>query len=179
MNERMTKHRWFWAWEYEKEERWLNEMAAQGWVLAEVGFCRFTFARCEPGAYTVRLEMRPHDEQYLSFMEDTGAEYIGRCIRWVYFRRSSELGPFDLFSDLDSKLAHLRKIHQMLLIVGMLNLFAGILNLFIGVYSISVYHTRNAFVAVLNLLVCTVLMYGLGRLKEKIEYLERERLLRE
>ncbi len=179
MTERITKTRWFWAWEYEKEERWLNEMAADGWTLAEVGYCRFTFERSEPNAYTIRLEMHPHDEQYLSFMEDTGAEYIGRCLQWVYFRRRSELGAFDLFSDLDSKLTHLRKIHKTILIVGILNLFAGMLNLFVGLESTSVYRMNNACVAVLNLLVCTFLMYGLGRLKEKIDSLERERLLRE
>ena len=27
MSETKTLHKWFWVWEFEKEERWLNEMA--------------------------------------------------------------------------------------------------------------------------------------------------------
>ena len=40
---RLTKHRWYWVWEYEKEEQWLNQMAAQGWALVSVGYCRYEF----------------------------------------------------------------------------------------------------------------------------------------
>ena len=76
----MTKYRWFWVWDFEKEERWLNEMAANGWTLAEVGYCRYTFERTESNEYTVRLEMHPYDEDYINFMEQTGAEYIGRVL---------------------------------------------------------------------------------------------------
>ena len=57
--ERKTITRWFWVWQFEKEEEWLNEMAANGWVLESVGFCKYTFVRCEPGEYTVRTEMHP------------------------------------------------------------------------------------------------------------------------
>ena len=52
--ERKTITKWFWVWQFEKEEEWLNEMAANGWVLESVGFCRYSFVRCEPGEYTVR-----------------------------------------------------------------------------------------------------------------------------
>ena len=31
MSETKTLHRNFWVWEFEKEERWLNEMAQEGW----------------------------------------------------------------------------------------------------------------------------------------------------
>ena len=102
--ERKTITKWFWVWQYEDEEKWLNEMAAGGWVLESVGFCRYTFVRCEPGSYTVRTEMRPYDEQYVRFMEETGAEYVGRMMMWIYFRKKTEDGVFDLYSDIDSML---------------------------------------------------------------------------
>ena len=38
MTERMTVRKWFWVWDFEKEEDWLNEMAMNGWALASVGF---------------------------------------------------------------------------------------------------------------------------------------------
>ena len=37
--ERKTIRKWWWVWEVEKEEQWLNTMAAQGWVLDGAGFC--------------------------------------------------------------------------------------------------------------------------------------------
>lgn len=171
MSETLTKYRWFWVWDFEKEERWLNEMALKGWALMDVGFCRYTFEKTKSSEYTIRLEMHPFDEDYISFMEQTGAEYIGRFLQWVYFRKKSELGRFDIFSDLDSKIAHLDRIHKTVLMLGLANLFIGIANHFGG--------RINSYVAVLNLVVATLLMYGVGRLQGKIEYLENERSLRE
>ena len=40
--ERKTMTRWFWVWQFEKEEEWLNEMAASGWVLESVGSVSYT-----------------------------------------------------------------------------------------------------------------------------------------
>ena len=169
MSERMTVKKWIWVWDFDKEERWLNTMAQQGWVLDRLGFCRYEFVRCEPGEYIVRLEMREHDEGYLSFMADTGAEYVGRMVKWIYFRRKAEFGPFDIFSDLDSRLEHLKKISWMLRFVGFANLLIGLVN------------TLNPVVNMgwINLLCATLLMYALGRIEGKEEALERDRLLME
>ena len=167
MSERMTIKKWIWVWDFDKEEQWLNSMAQQGWVLDRVGFCRYEFVRCEPGEYIVRLEMREHDEGYLSFMSDTGAEYVGRVVKWIYFRRKAEFGPFDIFSDLDSRLEHLKRISSTLRVVGIANLVIGLAN------------SLNPVVNMgwINLLCATLLMYALGRIEGKEESLERERLL--
>ena len=103
MSERMTVKKWIWVWDFDKEEHWLNTMAQQGWVLDRLGFCRYEFVRCEPGEYIVRLEMREHDESYLSFMADTGAEYVGRMAKWIFFRRKTELGIANKASRIKSR----------------------------------------------------------------------------
>ena len=36
MAERKTVRKWFWVWDFDKEERWLNEMAMSGWLLVQV-----------------------------------------------------------------------------------------------------------------------------------------------
>ena len=92
MESRKTIQKWFWVWSFDKEEDWLNEMAMNGWVLDGIGLCTYHFVRCEPGEYSVRLEMHPYDEAYLSFMEETGAEYIGRMMMWIYFRKKPRTG---------------------------------------------------------------------------------------
>ena len=120
-----------------------------------------------------------NNESYVSFLEETGAEYIGRCLRWVYFRKKAELGPFDLFSDIDSKLSHLKRIETLLRILGVILLVSGLMNLFIAGTNNSSYDIFNAFVSASNLLVCALEMYGLGRIQGKKEDLERDRLLHE
>ena len=127
MENRKTISKWFWVWSFEKEEEWLNEMAMNGWVLESVGWCKYHFVRCEPGEYSVRLEMHPYDEAYLSFMKDTGAEYVGRMMMWIYFRKKTADGPFDLFSDIDSRISHLDKIGKMLTAASIILVIAVLL----------------------------------------------------
>ena len=167
--ERKTLRKWFWVWEFEKEEQWLNSMAQSGWLLDSVGRCKFRFVPCEPGTYAVRLEMRPSDAGYLDFMQQTGAEYVGRVVQWNYFRKKMEDGEFDLFSDLDSKIEHLKRIGKCLAGVSAANLLIGLVNTF----------NTTTNLGWINLLVATVLMYGLGRIHGKLEAMEKDRLLTE
>lgn len=169
MGERKTVRKWFWVWDFDKEERWLNEMALQGWVLDGIGFCTYHFKKCEPGEYAVRLEMRPHDDSYVAFMEETGAEFVGRFTMWIYFRKRVEDGAFDLYSDIDSKIAHLDRIGRVLAVIGGLNLLCAFMN------SVGV----GTWVGVLNTICATVLMYGLGRIHGKKESLQQARQLYE
>ncbi len=168
MESRKSIRKWFWVWDFEKEEEWLNEMAMNGWVLDGVGLCTYHFVRCQPGEYGVRLEMHPYDEAYLSFMKETGAEYIGRMMMWIYFRKKTAAGPFDLFSDIDSRIRHLDRIGKILGVIGGANLAIGVVNSFSPVH-----------LGWINLLCATLLMYSLGRIHGKKEALERERMLHE
>ena len=169
MAEMKTVRKWFWVWEFEKEDRWLNGMAQSGWVLEKVGFATYHFVPCEPGEYTVRLEMRGHDNEYLDLMRETGAEYIGRMAKWIFFRKKTADGPFDIFSDIDSRIGHLTKISRMLAAVSAANLAIGL----------SVAGGGHGGLSSVNLLCAALLMYALGRIHGKTEALKQERLLRE
>ena len=168
MSERKTVYKWFFVWDFDKEERWLNEMALAGWVLDSVGWCRYTFRACEPGEYTVRLEMHGYDPQYVDFMAESGAEYIGRVLQWLFFRKKAADGPFDIFSDIDSRVNHLERVSRMLIFVGLGNLLIGAVNAING-----------QKLGIINLLLASVLTYGLGRIHEKIQTLKRDRQLYE
>ncbi|MBQ3859711.1 MAG: DUF2812 domain-containing protein, partial [Clostridia bacterium] len=50
---RTTVRKWFWGWDFDKEEAWLNEMAAKGLALVSVGLGRYEFEETEPGEYRV------------------------------------------------------------------------------------------------------------------------------
>ena len=90
-------------------------------------------------------------------------------LQWVYFRKKLTDGPFDLFSDIDSRIRHLDRIGKSLLVVGIANLGVGIMN------SVQ----PNVRCGWINLLCATLLMYGLGRIHGKKEALEKERMVRE
>ena len=142
-------------------------MAAEGWTLQRVGWATYWFERTEPGEYEVRLECRKADDAYISFVQETGAEYLGRVFMWVYFRRKTELGEFELNSDLDSRIEQLTTIGRMLLLVGIGNLLIGLSNL------------RYNGVGVINLICAGFLAYAYGRIQGKKDELQRERQLHE
>lgn len=168
MSEKRTIVKWWWVWDFDKEEEWLNDMALQGWALCEVNWIRFTFEKTEPGEYAVRTEMRPADADYVRFLGETGAEFVGRCFQWIYVRKKTEDGPFELLSDIDSRVAHLERICRILSVFGFANLAIGIGN------------SMNGFrYGWINVACATVLMYALGRIQGKKEALQRERMVHE
>ena len=72
MSEEKVIRKWFWVWDFEKEERWLNTMAQSGWVLTKVGFCTYHFAPCQPGEYTIRLEVLKNELNRLRQLVSNG-----------------------------------------------------------------------------------------------------------
>lgn len=132
---RRKMFRWFWAWDFDKEEKWLNEMAVQGLALVSVGFCTYSFEPCVPGEYQVRLELlenlpgNAQSQRYLEFLEETGAEYLGNVMRWAYFRKRVRDGTFDLFSDNASRIVHLNRMLALLGVIGLME-FSMALNNF-------------------------------------------------
>ncbi len=169
--ERKTVRKWVWVWDFDKEEEWLENMAQNGWTLDGVGFCTYHFIKTEPGEYSVRFQCLPRAEEndeYASLMDDSGAERVGRMVQWVYYRKKTADGPFELFSDLDSRISHLDRIAKIILIIAIANLLIGLLNTF----------NPNNF-GWINLLCATLLTYALGRIHGKKEALEKERRFRE
>lgn len=116
--------KWFFAWDFDKEEKWLNEMAAKGLALVAVSGIFYTFEQSEPGEYGIRIELLnnlpsfPESEEYIRFLESTGAEHIGSTFRWVYFRKKKVNGTFDLFSDYDCRIRHLNRVLWLLVPIG-------------------------------------------------------------
>ena len=106
----ITKFKWYWAWQDEKEEAWLTEMAQNGFHLESIALPgQYTFRKGEPGNYVYRLDfqtMKAKDrESYLQLFADAGWEHIGDMGGWIYFRHlvnGSEIP--EIYSDLESKI---------------------------------------------------------------------------
>ena len=134
MAERFNRYRVFFFWDYEKEEDWLNRMSDDGYELDDVHFWKYTFRRgTSPHRYRLEfLEDIPGSEKgqaYLQFMQETGIELVATCMRWAYFRRPAGEGPFEIYSDLDSRIKYCKRLLWYVAPVAGLNLLLGGMNL--------------------------------------------------
>lgn len=124
---------------FEKEEKWINEMAAKGMNLVDYSFGRYLFEEGTPGEYIYRIELleqvTTHLESttYIKFMEEMGVECVSTYGRWVTFRKKAVEGSFDLYSDYESRIKHYKRIIALISIVIFINLMGTILNLIIGI----------------------------------------------
>ncbi len=170
---RKVVHKLFWVWDFDKEEKWLNEMAAKGLALTSVGFCRYEFEDCVPGEFKICLEFLQskfrgvENAKYIEFLEETGAEHVGTSVRWAYFRKRAAEGDFKLFSDNTSRIKHLTRIIAFIAFVLGINLYCGCYNLFLYLY----WHSPINIVGAVNLLITAFGTIGLIRL-----FLKRKRL---
>jgi hypothetical protein len=115
---RHTVYRYFSIGAYEKEEKWLNAMSARGMQLVDASGIRYVFEEGVNGEYVYRLELLQYlpsnaeSQAYLRFLEETGVEQVGSYHRWAYLRKKAADGPFEIYSDIDSKIRHYRRIYS-------------------------------------------------------------------
>ena len=173
---RRTIRKLFFVWDFDKEEKWLNEMAAKGLCLVSVGFCKYEFEDCIPGEYRICLQLldklpkHPEMQKYIEFMEQTGAEHIGSFTRWVYFRRKASDGDFELFSDNTSRIKYLGSILSFIALIVGLNLYIGLYNLFVVFFLQSPFN----YIGLLNLAIGLFGLPGTIKLWKKRSRMKQE-----
>lgn len=135
---RTVVHKLFWAWDFDKEEKWLSGMAAKGLALVSVGFfCRYEFEDCVPGEYRICLELLENSPgsaeavKYIEFLEATGMQHVGSLLRWAYFRQKAEDTHPGLFSDNASRIRYLTRILRLIAAACALNVYWGCYNLYL------------------------------------------------
>ncbi|HBU11586.1 MAG TPA: hypothetical protein DEB31_02295 [Clostridiales bacterium] len=185
----MKRVLWRYFVNYEKEENWLNGLAAKGLAMTDFFFGRYIFSDSEPGEYVYRIELlsnhigHPESQKYIAFMEENGVELVATWIRWVYFRRKAKDGAFDIYSDIDSRIAHYRRILLLFLPLLALDVANGVnlTLLFVSqlLDTVPMFEGGLLFVAVLSFGVGAALAVLCGSLFKKVKRLGREKLLRE
>lgn len=178
---KQTINKVFFAWDFEKEEEWLNAMSKRGSQLVDVGFCKYFFEEGTAGEYNYRIELLENlpthqgSKSYIRFLEESGVEHIGSYFRWVYLRRTANDSEFDLFSDIDSRIKHLKRILTLLLCLIPLEFSA----LGMNISTATMGSTINLICACLLILVFLVPFFGIAKLWKKIRELKKERILHE
>jgi len=124
---------------YEREEKWLNDMSAKGLALRDYSWIRYVFEDAPKGEYIYRIELldhmpsHPESRRYIEFLEETGVEFVASYMRWVYFRKKAADGPFDLYSDIDSKINHYKRIFTLWATLAFAEFCIGFSNISIGI----------------------------------------------
>ncbi len=178
---RKSVFKFFGVWDYEKEERWLNEMAAKGLTLVSMSFCKYIFEETNPSEYTIRLQLLPNSpksiegESYIRFVEETGATYLSSFKKWVYFKKAKAEGEFNLISDRSAIISQLSRIRNLLTV-----LIAALLAVILAI----VFHFKFTFplgeiifLAVSYGSMISLLTFNLIRVMLKIEKVRKERSL--
>ena len=183
----------------EEMERYLNKMSHEGWQCCEIVRDELRFVRGEQDEYTYRVqyfyESRDGEkDDYLRTLGETGAALVGEYGEALILRKKTSDGAFELYSDLDSKIAALekRRSHARNMMLGAL-----VLVLLRGNYAykaISQYGFSNwldtqldspVYMVLTILIVAGLLAGGIAgmisvrREGKKIEELKRRRMIEE
>lgn len=103
----------------EEEERWLNEMARNGWNFVRVNMmCRYVFKKGTPGEFIYKLDLpenMPHGlgkEEYYNFLTECGIRIVFELKDWMYLQKRAADGPFSSAEDMFSKLKMANKSYN-------------------------------------------------------------------
>lgn len=162
---------------YDKDEEqdWLQKMALDGWALKNFFLGVYTFVPCEPGEYIYQIDLLDNwsgdKNDFAAFMEDSGVEVVSQWYRWVYLRKKADDGPFEMYTDIESKIGQynrIKKFFQVALIVEVICFFIEI---------IAAVNTGNPAFWFLTILIGSIVLAFLRvvwKCSWKIEQLKRE-----
>lgn len=118
----------------DKETQWLNEMSQKGWAMTGFFAGFYRFEPCEKGKYTYQIDFGNEffsvSDDYREFMSDSDIEIIQSWGFWVFLRKLSSEGEFQLYTDVDSQIEHYKKIRNMFKAVTVIELICLFIELF-------------------------------------------------
>lgn len=163
--------------DFEKEEKWVNNMAAEGWHLEKFSFGRFVFTKGEPGAYIFRNEFirmnSSEKEDYFDFLKDSGITIINELGGWVYMKKAAAEGPFEIYTDTKSKIAYYKRMLSIFALLFFVNVWFGIMN-----FSILWDSARDKIfipiVGIFNIVTALLLAYPLIKIIQRKKGLEKQ-----
>ena len=112
--------------DYEKLEKWLNEMADNGLTVVSAKvesspitlglYGKYEFEQSKKGEFKIAMLLldkkhtAPESKKQIEFIEETGAHFVGMFDKWAIFRKQSKYGEFKLLSDKPSQIKNITNI---------------------------------------------------------------------
>jgi len=119
MNETKKVFKWWWGWNPEKIEKWLEEQELNGWNLEKTDDfgIRFWFRKGQSQKMAYRIDFQPKiREEYRQLFSDAGWQLVKRTNGGWYFWRQpyDEVKP-EIFTDPESLIDRNRRLLPLLL----------------------------------------------------------------
>lgn len=109
---------------FEKEEKWLNDMAKQGWELNRKSI-KYEFRQTDSNDTIIKIDYHSFKtnndfQEYITLFEDSGWEHIAgtKSSGKQYFKKIDENGDTDIFSDVASKASRYKRLSNMWLMTA-------------------------------------------------------------
>jgi len=132
-----TSFKTYAAWDYDREEKDLDQLSKAGWQLLKGGSFHSTYGKDESAAYRNRIDFNPgilsNDEEkkrYIEIFEEQGWEFVNATFNgWCYFRKPIRTGApesdYAIYTDSQS-------LDEMLKGLSIVVIFAAISYLFVA-----------------------------------------------
>ena len=120
----MIIHKIFWAWDDDKEEAWLRQMAQSGWHLAQVKLFTYIFVTGAARDSVYRLDFMPDagkKDEYFQLFQDSGWEHVDKFTGWEYWRKDAHAGEDpQIFTDPGSRSRKYRLLFRLEMVILLL-----------------------------------------------------------
>ncbi|NIM94972.1 MAG: DUF2812 domain-containing protein [Anaerolineales bacterium] len=168
----LRKFKWFWAWQDDKEEAWLRQMAQEGWHLISMFPTTYTFSSGEPHDDVYRLDyfnLKTEEfEEYVQIFNDGGWEYVCSGSGWHYFRRPLESGvSLEIYTDAESKVQKYQRL------LGYLVLFLPIWVIIFSRGILGAYPPLGAVITVFSAVIMVLWAYAFLKIALRVRELRR------
>ncbi|WP_058302461.1 DUF2812 domain-containing protein [Gorillibacterium timonense] len=163
-----------WTLGFQEAEKWLTEQSAEGLHFDKKGIFRCRFRRDPSKRYEYRYDLQSFMigrkkafREYITLYEDGGWEYTDSQLWWHIFRRPFVEGQIgELYTDLPSRTAFLKRIRVLFLTIGWFNIACLALNFALSMTVGSErYDSIRGFLIGLNSTLGILLLYAGYRLK--------------
>lgn len=106
-----------WFVDFDKEEKWLNEMAGKGWALKSTNGVLYRFNQCRPGEFIYQIDFNEKKSgteagDYVAFRSSCGDRFVYKCKSKIYWAREQASGPFESDDNIAAKLRLTNKAFQ-------------------------------------------------------------------
>ena len=96
-----------WFVDFDKEEKWLNDMSRKGWAFRHTNGVIYRFKPCKPEEFIYQIdfdEKKKEAGDYVAFRSSCGDQFVHQWKRKIYWKRETASGPFEAENNVAAKL---------------------------------------------------------------------------
>lgn len=131
MSENLIKFKWWWSWNSDDFESYLENMAQNGWLLKSAGFglIYLSFEKSQPQNVRYCLDYNSkYTEEYTQIVSDDGWKLLGKSSGWILWSKAYTDTRPNLFTDKTSLIDRNKRLLSFSAIILATQIPIGIIN---------------------------------------------------